>query len=108
MMHTRCWNLAMRCAAIIAAMTLGISAALGAPTKILPTTPPGITLVEEVKELLVSLPLFLWVRPGDAQGGTLLEFDKDVAGMSNCVAECAREFPPLRASPGAKAFGDRV
>jgi predicted lipoprotein with Yx(FWY)xxD motif len=105
-MHTRCRNLGLRSAAALAAMILGLSAALGAPTKILPTTPPGITLVEEVKELLVSLPLFLWVRPGDAQGRTLFVFEKDVAGMSNCVAECADEFPPLRASPGAKAFGD--
>jgi predicted lipoprotein with Yx(FWY)xxD motif len=71
-----------------------------------PTTPAGVTLVEVVRELNASAPKFLWLRPGDADGHTLLVFDHDQPRKSTCAAACARQFPPLLASHGAKAFGD--
>jgi predicted lipoprotein with Yx(FWY)xxD motif len=71
-----------------------------------PTTPEGITVVEVMRELSASQPQYLWDRPGDADGRTLLTSDKDAAGSSSCLDACAQEFPPLLASRGAKAFGD--
>jgi predicted lipoprotein with Yx(FWY)xxD motif len=71
-----------------------------------PTTPRGITLVEVVRELPISQPEILWVRPGDPEGRTLLTFHKDEPGISNCVNDCATEFPPLAAPRNAKALGD--
>lgn len=94
----------VRASAAIATMTVGVSVALaGTPA---PTTPPGVTLVEVVRELGNSQPQILWMRPGDAQGHTLLISEKDDARNARCVAECAAEFPPLRVSHGAKASGD--
>ncbi len=71
-----------------------------------PTTPMGITLVEVVRELGNSQPQFLWLRPGDAEGHTLLSYAKDDAQNARCVAECAKEFPPLLAGREAKPSGD--
>lgn len=71
-----------------------------------PTTPPGVTLVEVVRELNASEPKLLWVRPGDASGHTLLMSADDTAHSSRCVGVCAQEFLPLRAARGARAFGD--
>lgn len=71
-----------------------------------PTTPPGITLVEVVRELGNSQPQLLWLRPGDSLGHSLLVYDKDDSANARCVAECAAEFPPLLASVGAQAVGD--
>lgn len=88
----------------VAALTAAASGALAGVVP--PTTPQGITLVEVVRELPISQPEILWVRPGDVEGRTLLIFDQDAAGVSNCVAQCAVEFPPLVAERGAKATGD--
>jgi predicted lipoprotein with Yx(FWY)xxD motif len=71
-----------------------------------PTAPPGVTLVEVVRELPISQPEVLWVRPGDADGRTLFISKQDEAGVSKCLAECATEFPPLLATRGAKPSGD--
>jgi predicted lipoprotein with Yx(FWY)xxD motif len=70
------------------------------------TTPPGITLIEVARELNLSEPQILWLRPGDAAGKTLLLYDQDGPGSSACVDACAQEFPPLLAAQDAKAFGD--
>jgi predicted lipoprotein with Yx(FWY)xxD motif len=74
--------------------------------EIAPTTPPGVTLVEVVRELGNSQPQFLWLRPGDAAGHTLFSYNADDAQNARCVDQCAREFPPLVAPRGARAFGD--
>lgn len=89
------------------APALGASpAARGAAAGLAPTTPPGVTLVEVVRELNASEPKLLWVRPGDAVGRTLLVFDQDRPGRSRCLGACAREFPPLAAPAGARPSGD--
>lgn len=80
--------------------------ALAAALKVGPTTPPGITLVEVVRDQGGDQPVLLWYRPGDASGRTLFVFDQDGAGIATCTAACAQEFPPLAAARGAKAFGD--
>jgi predicted lipoprotein with Yx(FWY)xxD motif len=71
-----------------------------------PTTPPGVTIVEVVREVNASQPQILWLRPGDANGRTLLTHVKDDARTAACVGECALEFPPLLAPRGARASGD--
>lgn len=70
------------------------------------TTPPGITLVEVSQEQISSQPRVLWLRPGDAEGRTLLVSDADEKGRSKCVDDCATEFPPLLAPEAADALGD--
>ena len=94
--------------AVVAA--IGVSAASAAgpaePWKAAPMVPPGITLIEVVRELPSSSDLVLWIRPGDAGGRTLFISDADVPGVSNCLADCAAEFPPLLAPVGAQPFGD--
>jgi predicted lipoprotein with Yx(FWY)xxD motif len=85
---------------------IAVSSAHAAPLSVQPTTPPGITMIEVVKDKGGGQPVFLWLRPGDATGRTLLSSDADRAGVSNCTGECAREHPPLVAMKGAKAFGD--
>ena len=86
----------------IIAASLVTGAALAAQ----PTTPTGVTLIEVVRELSSSQPELLWLRPGDPQGRTLFVYDRDVAGVSACAADCAKEWIPLAVVPGAKAFGD--
>lgn len=39
-------------------------------------------------------------------GMTLYIFDKDSTGKSNCYNQCAVNWPPFYAEPGAKASGD--
>jgi len=70
------------------------------------TTPFGITMVEVARALFLSQPQVLWLRPGDAQGHTLLTSDQDGAGVSNCLAACAQEFRPLLAGAHAAPVGD--
>jgi predicted lipoprotein with Yx(FWY)xxD motif len=71
-----------------------------------PTTPDGITLIEVSRELPISQPIVLWLRPGDAEGRTLFVSDKDTAGVSKCEGDCAKEFMPLAAPASAKSNGD--
>jgi len=85
--------------------TLGFSTAMAA-SAVTPTTPAGVTLVEVVRELALSQPEFLWMRPGDAQGRTLFVYNGDAPGVSKCVDECAKEWVPLPAASNARAFGD--
>lgn len=90
------------------AMLLAAAAApvWAAPLKVTPTTPPGITLVEVVRDEGGGQPVFQWYRPGDANGRTLFEFKADRPGTSSCSAECAQEFRPLTASRTSKGVGD--
>lgn len=41
----------------------------------------------------------------DTQGMTLYTFDKDAAGKSTCVDDCAVKWPPFKADASAKAEG---
>lgn len=98
---------ALRYALAVASLIAGSTGSVfAAAPKVPATTPPGVTLVEVVRELNASEPKLLWIRPGDSEGHTLLMFDRDSAQRSECVAACAQEFLPLRAAHGARAFGD--
>jgi predicted lipoprotein with Yx(FWY)xxD motif len=73
----------------------------------LPATPVNITLVNVVQVVGVAPPDYLWTRLGDAHGKTLYTSAADtVPGVSRCVAECAKQFPPVLATAGATGFGD--
>ena len=107
MMGSRCRGVtALYGAVVLVAVAIGPSAALAEELAPPPTVPPGMTLVEVVRELRSSSAQVLWNRIGDAEGRTLLVSDGDQPGVANCVGECAKQFPPLLAAPGAKAFGD--
>ena len=86
---------------------------LSAPTAALaekkgaaPTVPPGVTLVEVVRELNASAAQLLWTRLGDAEGRTLLFLADGRPGGAGCVDDCAVEFPPLPAPADARPFAD--
>ena len=68
--------------------------------------PPGVTLVEVVRELSASAAQMLWTRLGDEEGRTLLFAEDGRTGGAACVAACAGEFPPLLAPDGAEPFAD--
>ena len=107
MMRLRCCNAAaLFGVAVLAAVTVWPSAALGEESAAPPTVPPGLTLVEVVRELRSSTAQVLWTRIGDADGRTLLVSAGDQPGVANCVDDCAREFPPLLAAAGAVPYGD--
>ncbi len=93
-------------AATLTVASICLSNAQAAPLRVQPTTPPGVTMIEVVKDKGGGQPVFLWFRPGDADGRTLLSYEADRAGVSNCTGDCAREHPPLLAIKGSKAFGD--
>lgn len=42
----------------------------------------------------------------DAKMMTLYTFTKDMAGVSNCYDDCAKNWPPLMAAADAKPMGD--
>ena len=42
----------------------------------------------------------------DPKGMTLYTYDKDAAGKSNCVDQCAANWPPAMAMPTDKPVGD--
>lgn len=88
--------------AFLATFSAGTAAAADVPM----TTPQGITIIEVMRELPISQPEILWLRPGDANGRTLFTYSEDKAGVSNCFDSCADEFPPLAAPRKAKASGD--
>ena len=67
-----------------------------------PTTPPGVTLVDVVRELPASSDLVLWTRLGDAEGRTVFRSNADSPGVSRCEATWAVEFPPLLADAGRR------
>jgi predicted lipoprotein with Yx(FWY)xxD motif len=90
-------------------LAAAVAVALGAPAALAgvpASTPAGITLVEVVRELPISQPQVLWLRPGDAEGRTLFSFEKDAPGSSKCDKECASQFPPLTAPADAKNVRD--
>jgi predicted lipoprotein with Yx(FWY)xxD motif len=89
-----------------AGFTATLAASIALAGSLPPTTPPGITLVEVVRELPISQPEVLWVRPGDTEGRTLFTYSNDEAGVSKCTAECATEFPAVVADRRAKPTGD--
>jgi predicted lipoprotein with Yx(FWY)xxD motif len=100
-------NVATTFPALVTAAVIGCSVAQGAAaaSSAPPTVPMGVTLVEVARELTLSQPDILWVRPGDAVGRTLLTSAADAPGVSKCVDACAREFVPFVAAKGAKAAG---
>src|SRR3974390_699471 len=65
------------------ALTLSATALLIAPKayaggkQVTSTTPPGITLIEVMRDLPISEPQVLWLRPGDADGRTLFVYAQD-------------------------------
>jgi predicted lipoprotein with Yx(FWY)xxD motif len=85
---------------VIAAVLLAMAPGVFAARAPMPTTPPGVMLVEVVRELNLSQPDYLWTRLGGPAGETLFY------SATECLGECAKEFPPLMAHAGAKAFGD--
>ena len=101
----------IRCAVVAAALVVFT---LSAPTSTTaeekgaapPTVPPGVTLVEVVRELNASAAQLLWTRLGDAEGRTLLFRADGGAVAVSCVDECAAEFPPLPAPADAEPFAD--
>ena len=107
---------AVPCAAIRRALLAATCAvfALSAPCAALaeekgvapPTVPPGVTLVEVVRELNASAAQLLWVRLGDAQGRTLLFRTAGASDEAGCTGACAVEFPPLLAPADAEPFAD--
>ena len=97
---------ALRVGLAISAL-IGCSASQGVLASSVPlTVPMGVTLVEVARELTLSQPDILWVRPGDPDGRTLFTSAADAPGVSKCVDTCAKEFLPLVASKGSKAGGD--
>lgn len=95
----------VRLSVVISALSIAGSASAAAGD-VPPTTPQGITLIEVMRELPISQPEILWLRPGDSQGRTLFTYERDEPGISRCEGECAIEFPPLVAPPGVNAAGD--
>ncbi|HEY4366226.1 MAG TPA: hypothetical protein VGN07_03260 [Steroidobacteraceae bacterium] len=70
------------------------------------STPQGIMLVDVMQFITNSSAQYLWRRLGDAEGNPLYTYNTDAPGKSNCVAECAKEFPPFVAPASATASGD--
>ena len=105
----RC-RLAVGCAVVLATAVFAAhrpSSALAAEKAAAPpTVPPGVTLVEVVRELNASAAQLLWVRLGDADGRTLLFRADDGTDGVPCVDACAVEFPPLPAPADAEPFAD--
>lgn len=90
----------------VACAALGPSSAAAEERTAPPTVPPGVTLVEVVRELSASAAQLLWTRLGDEEGRTLLFAEGYRTGGAACVAACAAEFPPLLARSGAEPFAD--
>lgn len=99
----RCGVLAAALAACIPSAPASASAEEGVAP---PTVPPGVTLVEVVRELNASAAQLLWTRLGDTEGRTLLFRADGAAVEASCVDECAVEFPPLAAPADAEPFAD--
>lgn len=106
-MRFRCFVTVTSCLlAVVAMAVIAPSDASGQAGALRPTTPLGVTLVHVIRELQASSDQVLWTRLGDAEGRTVLVSRADSPGVSRCDAECAVEFPPLLADPGATPFGD--
>ncbi len=106
-MHLRCFITLVFSSLVVMAMALmAPSVVLGQDGPVPPTTPPGVTLVDVVRELPTSSDQVLWTRLGDAEGRTVFRSSADSPGVSRCDATCAVEFPPLLADASATPFGD--
>ena len=97
---------ALRCPAVAVACAVLGSPALAEEKAPPPTLPPGVTLVEVVRELQASAAQLLWTRLGDEEGRTLLFAEDGRTGGASCVDACAAEFPPLLAPAGDEPFAD--
>ena len=111
MLGLQCYRSTVRWAVVAAAaavFTGGAPASAPAEEKGVapPTVPPGVTLVEVVRELNASAAQLLWVRLGDADGSTLLFRADGGPGGVGCADECAVEFPPLLAPADAEPVAD--
>ncbi len=89
-----------------------IGADRGAPAPMF-STPMGITLQPLGiaqgwglgKDVAATIPRDE-IAYTDLQGMTLYTYDKDPAGKSTCVAECAKKWLPMPAQANAVPFGD--
>ena len=107
MMRLRWDGPAVRCAVVAVAFAAGGPyPALAEEKAAPPAVPPGVTLVEVVRELQASAAQLLWTRLGDEEGRTLLFAEDGETGGAGCVDGCAAEFPPLPAPAGAEPFAD--
>jgi predicted lipoprotein with Yx(FWY)xxD motif len=70
------------------------------------STPPGITLVDVVKQNYTIQAQYLWTRLGDEHGNPLYARDSNAADTHSCDESCARKFLPMVASRSAKPFGE--
>ncbi len=105
-MLSRCFMATLRVGLATTAV-IGCSLAQSAFASAVPLTVPiGVTLVEVARELTLSQPDILWVRPGDPDGRTLFTSAADAPGVSRCVDACAKEFQPFLAMKGSKAARD--
>jgi len=97
--------------ALTAALAMGVAVA-AEKTDVPPATPIGATLKIVRIGQGVNVPGSSSNQPrdrvvlADDSGQTLYVSDKDAPGKSNCVAECATEWPPFVAAADAKPSGD--
>jgi predicted lipoprotein with Yx(FWY)xxD motif len=90
---------------------IGADRAVAAPPVV--STPFGITLQPLGiaqgwglgKDLAATIPRDE-IAYTDLEGMTLYTYDKDTAGKSTCVAECAKKWLPMPAQANAAPFGD--
>lgn len=96
-------------AALLSGVALTSGGSMAASPSVPATTPVGITF----QALGGYKPSFNqprsaikgWVY-GNESGMTLYTYEKDTAGKSNCLAECATNWPPVRPVAGAAAVGN--
>jgi predicted lipoprotein with Yx(FWY)xxD motif len=80
------FSVVLSCIAGAGALGLAVATAQESPPVKVSSTSKGQTLV-------------------DAKGMTLYTFDKDADGKSACNAQCAANWPPVKADSGAKPTG---
>jgi len=71
-----------------------------------PSTPPGIILVEVLREVSLSSDQYLWTRLGDANGRSIFYFTGSQASSSRNGEASADEFQPILAAKDSSAFDD--
>jgi len=86
-------NITIAIAIAVAALTLAFCSGFAGAQTPAPPAPSGIHLANGAL--------------ADASGRPLYTFDWDtMKGMSHCVGQCARDWPPLTAPAGAQPVGD--
>ena len=101
------WVAAAFAALLVAARFYGPpheSAAAGAPIPL--ATPPGITLQLRAGRDRTRVSTSAEVVFADSRGMSLYTYDRDAAGASACVGECAAAWPAAPASSAAAAAAD--